>query len=136
MSQLKFYIIDGNDFSTLPEFFEVVGKTMIPDAEWEHNLDAFNDILRGGFGTPEEGFEIVWKNSNNSQIKLGYDETLRVLSQRLVHCHAANRESIAKQIEDARNKTGSTVFDWLIEIIRDHGTGGAESEDKVNLRLE
>jgi hypothetical protein len=30
---------------------------------------------------------------------------------------------------------GSTVFDWLIEIIRDHGPGGSESEDGVILDL-
>jgi RNAse (barnase) inhibitor barstar len=136
MSQLKTYIIDGNDFSTLSQFFEVVGKILIPGAEWGHNLDAFNDILRGGFGTPEEGFEIIWKNSNRSRMSLGYDETVRVLEQRLVHCHPTNRDSVAKQIRDAQNKTGSTVFDWLIDIIRDHGTHGAESEDKVSLRLE
>jgi RNAse (barnase) inhibitor barstar len=136
MNQLKTYIIDGNDFSTLPEFFEVIGNILIPGAKWGHNLDAFDDILRGGFGTPSEGFEIVWRNSSSSRIKLGYDETFRVLSLGWARCHPANREIVAKQIEDARNRIGSTVFDWLVEIIRDHGNQGAESEDNVNLRLE
>ena len=41
---MKTYEIDGEHFSTLEAFYE--GR----------NLDAFNDILRGGFGTPDEGF--------------------------------------------------------------------------------
>jgi RNAse (barnase) inhibitor barstar len=136
MSKLKTYIIDGNDFSTLPEFFEVVGRILIPGVEWGHNLDAFNDILGGGFGTPDEGFGIVWKNSKRSQIKLGYEETVRVLLQRLAHCHPANRKNVTQQIEDARNRTGSTVFDWLVEIFRDHGIQSTELEYKVDLTLE
>jgi RNAse (barnase) inhibitor barstar len=96
------YLINGQDFSTLSEFFDVVGKVLLPSFAWGRNLDAFNDILSGGFGKPDEGFELVWKNSNTSREKLGYDETVRVLSQRLLDCHPANGEAVAKQIEDAR----------------------------------
>jgi hypothetical protein len=31
---------------------------------------------------------------------------------------------------------GETVFDWLVEIIRDHDAGGEQSEDQVRLILE
>jgi len=48
--------IDGLRFSTLEEFFDEVSRTLIPGADWGRNLDAFNNILRGGFGTPEWGF--------------------------------------------------------------------------------
>ena len=133
---MKTYLINGENFSTLAEFYDAIEKVLIPNSTWGRNFDAFNDILSGGFGTPVEGFELVWKNSNVSRIELGYDETVRVLSQRLLDCHPANRESVAKQIEDARHKTGPTVFDCLIEIIRDHGPQGAEAGDNVNLRLE
>lgn len=56
------YEIDGARFSTLEEFFDEVSRVLIPGVFWGHNLDAFNDILRGGFGTPEEGFSLVWRN--------------------------------------------------------------------------
>jgi len=65
------YEIDGRDFSTLEEFYEVNGRVLIPSADWGHNLNAFNDILRGGFGTPDDGF-ILRKNSQVSQKWLGY----------------------------------------------------------------
>ena len=56
------YEIDSDRFSTLEGFFGEVSRVLIPEATWGHNLDAFNDILRGGFGTPEDGFTIRWKN--------------------------------------------------------------------------
>jgi hypothetical protein len=28
------------------------------------------------------------------------------------------------------------VFDWLVEIIRDHGAGGDQAEDNVELVLD
>lgn len=58
--------IDGERFSTLEEFYCEVDRVMRLSA-WGHNLDAFNDILRGGFGTPEEGFTIRWKNHEVSK---------------------------------------------------------------------
>ena len=126
------YQIDGHDFSTLEEFFEVISHVLIPGAEWGHNLDAFNDILRGGFGTPEEQFVLVWKNTGLSRQRLGYPETIRQLERRLSRCHPLNRDSVVAQLEAARNDSGPTVFDWLVEVIGEHGENG----DGVELRLE
>ena len=36
----------------------------------------------------------------------------------------------------AEKRRGETVFDWLVEIIREHGPGGAEQEDRVELILD
>jgi len=54
----RVYEIDGQRFSTLEDFYTEVSRVVIPGADWGHNLDAFNDILRGGFGTPEGGFTV------------------------------------------------------------------------------
>ena len=72
-------------------------------------------FLYGGFGTPEDGFILVWKNSDLSR------------EQR---CHPAWREHVKMQIEQARQNVGATVFDWLIDIIKD------EDREGVELRLE
>ena len=69
--------IDGERFSSLEEFYDEVSERLIPGAYWGRSLDAFNDILRGGFGAPDEGFILVWKNHKHSQRRLGYDETVR-----------------------------------------------------------
>lgn len=130
------YKIDGYDFATLQEFYDVVSRVVIPGADWGHNLDAFNDILRGGFGTPEGGFVLRWTNSKLSRDRLGYPETVRQLELRLTRCHPTNREWVAADLERARQRVGPTEFDWLIEIIKEHGAGGREEEDGVELILE
>lgn len=99
------------------------------------NLDAFNDILRGGFGTPDGGFTLRWLNHEVSQRRLGYDETVRQLELRLQRCHPSNRKSVAAELARAQAHTGPTVFDWLVEIIRIHGPDGEEAEDRVELVL-
>ena len=104
------YEIDGKRFTTLEEFYDVVGRVLIPGSRWGHNLNAFNDILRGGFGTPEGGFLLRWKNSHVSRERLGYPETVRQLETRLNECHPTNRDAIASELETARNGIGPTAF--------------------------
>ena len=130
------YEIDGLDFDTLEEFYEVISRVLIPGAGWGHNLDAFNDILRGGFGTPEEGFILRWKNAQVSRERLGYPETVRHLELRLQRCHPTNRVFVERDLSQARNQIGPTVFDWLREIIQIHCPGGSEETDGVELILE
>lgn len=130
--------IDGCNFSTLDGFYDEISRVLLPDIPvdgWGRNLDAFNDILRGGFGTPDEGFVLRWKNSDVSIQQLGAGETVRQLELRLQHCHRANRASVAKQLQLARSGQVETVFDWLVEIIKVHGPGGSESADAVDLVL-
>jgi uncharacterized protein (TIGR02996 family) len=130
------YEIDGRDFSTFEEFCEVVSRVLIPGAAWGHNLDAFNDILRGGFGTPKGGFVLRWKNSAVSRERLGYPETLRQVELRLARQGTDPRDVVGGDLERARQGVGPTVFDELVEIIRVHGAGSWEEEDGVDLILE
>jgi RNAse (barnase) inhibitor barstar len=120
------YEIDGRYFATLEEFYDVVSRVLIPAACWGHNLDAFNDILRGGFGTPKGGFVLRWVNSALSRERLGYPETVRQLEHRLSRCHPTNREYASADLEHARKGVGPTVFDWLVEIIAVHSADGVE----------
>jgi RNAse (barnase) inhibitor barstar len=114
--------IESERFSDLEGFFEEVSRSLIPGASWGHNLDAFNDILRGGFGTPDEGdgFVLRWEASDLSQERLGYAETIRQLERRLERCHFSNKPEVAEQLDAARRSKGATVFDWLVAIIEEH----------------
>ncbi|WGW05473.1 barstar family protein [Tropicibacter oceani] len=132
---METYRIDGERFSTLEEFYEEISRVLIPNVSWGHNLDAFNDILRGGFGTPDEGFILIWENSALSKKRLGYPETVRILERRLDRCHPTAHRSVKRQLRDAGNNKGATVFVWLVEVIRAHGEGGEEAEDNVILKL-
>lgn len=135
MAEKQIYEIEGKDFTSLDGFYDAISSQVIPGVAWGRNLDAFNDILRGGFGTPREGFVLRWRNSRLSMERLGYPETVRQLQWRLSVCHAGYRSRVLKQLAEAQAHQGAIVFDWLIAIIRTHGAEGSEKEDGVELEL-
>ena len=130
------YEIDGANFTTLEGFYDEIERVLIPSKAWGRNLDAFNDILRGGFKTPDNGFVLRWRNSDQSRARLGFAETVRQLEQRLSAAHKSNRSSIEHEIKQAKSEHGSTVFDWLVKLIKEHGASGEESSDRVELILD
>lgn len=139
MSSKQVFEIDGTNFSTLEEFYDEFTRVLRVDLGGSrklNNLDAFNDIVRGGFGTPEGGFTLRWKNYDISRQRLGYAETVRQLELRLQRCHPANVSAVVAELELAKSEQGETVFDWLVQIIKEHGPGGSESEDGVDLVLD
>ncbi len=76
------YEIDGANLSTLEEFYDEIGRVLVPGVTWGRNLDAFNDILHGGFGTPEDGFLLRWTNHELSRARLGptrFDELREII---------------------------------------------------------
>lgn len=90
----KTIVINGNNFSTLEGFYSEIDAVLTKNLSWEtgHNLNAFNDLLRGGFGVHdyEEPIVILWQNSDKSKAEL-----------------SALRD-------------GETIYEILINIIREH----------------
>ncbi len=129
------YCIDGTLTESLEAFFDQFSRVVLTEP-WGRNLDAFNDVLRGGFGTPDKGFILRWKNSARSKELLSYRETVRQLELRLLGCDFTSRGLVARDLSAAQSGVGPTVFEWLIEIISVHGAGGAEAADNVLLILE
>ena len=127
--------IDGSRFSNLEGFFKHFAEMALNGYTWGMNLDAFNDVLRGGFGTPEGGFIIEWQNHAISKQRLGYAETIRQLELRLKRCHPSNIPHVNSEPAAARGGSGSTAFDWLLEIIKTHCAEGSGEEDGVELTL-
>ncbi|MHC4266475.1 MAG: barstar family protein [Planctomycetota bacterium] len=70
---VKTIIIDGNNFSNMNEFYTEVEKNFCKDFKMGRNLDAFVDVLSGGFGVfeYEENINLIWKNSEKSKNNLG-----------------------------------------------------------------
>jgi RNAse (barnase) inhibitor barstar len=70
----KTFIFNGDNFSSLGEFYTEAEKLLTKDFKgFGRNLDAFNDVLRGGFGSfeYEEPITIIWLNTNKSKKDLG-----------------------------------------------------------------
>jgi RNAse (barnase) inhibitor barstar len=126
----KVYEIDGSNSSNLDEFAANFTDKLNLEIDWRGNLDAFNDILHGGFGTPDEGFILVWKNSELSRHSLGYPETIKWLEERIQNCHPSNVEHFKQRLELAQQNKGKTIFDTLIEII------SSDDHKDIELRLE
>ena len=129
------FVIDGTKFSTFEEFTIYFSDLFLEDYKWNGNLDAFNDLLRGGFGTPEGGFVIHWKDSNLSRDALGYAATISWFESKIQTCHPSNVASMKRDLEKARLGLGETLFDWIVEIIMIHCDGGREAEDGLELIL-
>jgi hypothetical protein len=49
---------------------------VVPDVYWGRNLDAFDDVFSGGFGTAEAGFTLRWANHELPRQRLPEFETL------------------------------------------------------------
>ncbi|MER5966931.1 barstar family protein [Streptomyces sp. NPDC002057] len=113
----RIYVLDGSRIETLEDFWRAIGEAVNgPGGYFGGNLDAFNDCLHGGFGTPDDGdFTVEWHDHTHSRRALGHLETARQLEIRRGRCHPTHRPSVAHELAAARAGEGPTVFDWLVE---------------------
>lgn len=102
---IKEIVIEGNNFYDIEGFYWEIDRVLTKDLSWQtgHNLNAFNDLLWGGFGVHEyeEPIVLIWRDSEKSKADLGYGKTAR--------CSEGSTQS-----------TGDTLFDMILGIIRDH----------------
>jgi RNAse (barnase) inhibitor barstar len=122
--QPKVLVIDGSHFSTLNGFYDEVEMLLAKGLDWQagHNLDAFNDLLYGGFGVmePFEKFTLIWKGSTKSRNDLGKEETIRYYERKLASNQRIKFEMFAEKLEKMKRGEGETLFDVLVEIIQTH----------------
>lgn len=130
MRDLPVLVIDGATFSDF-EGFTWEFSRMFDDYTWRGHMDAFNDILHGGFGTPDGLWTLRWLNSGLSRSALGYDETVRHLEGPLQTCHPSHRQRILDEISRAQRGQGPTLFDDIVETIRGSGLDYFNPEDGV-----
>lgn len=84
---LKSFVLDGNNFSNIEGFHDEVQHVLTDDFKaYGRGLDAFNDVLRGGFVKYEydEPFTLVWKNASKSRKELGsnFDDLIDIIERR------------------------------------------------------
>jgi undecaprenyl-diphosphatase len=119
-------VIDGDDFSDLDGFYDQVSSLLgSPEDKPIRSMDAFNDLLRGGFGDIEPGEElhILWRNADKSRADLGYAATAAYYQRLLERCHPDNREKIRKRLDRALAGEGDTLFDLICGVIRRTDSG-------------
>lgn len=70
-SNLSEYIINGEEIESFQDFIKFFNDNLWKNYKWNGKLDAFNDLLRGDFGSPPEGFLLIWKNSDETKNNIG-----------------------------------------------------------------
>jgi len=120
--------IDGSAFDDMPGFYDEVERKLTCGLAWRigRNLNAFNDVLRGGFGVHEYGEPIAirWLHAGKSRSDFGYGATVEHYKDMLECCHPSNRAIVEKRLDSASQKTGRTLFDIIIEIINNNDDSG------------
>ncbi len=72
MAQKETLTLRGEAIYDRASFYEEVTNVILNgNSDWGKNLDAFNDVLRGGFGSPPGGFNLIWQNHATSKQALG-----------------------------------------------------------------
>lgn len=114
-------IIDGSRFSTIDEFYVEMERILTKDLSWRtgRNMDAFHDLLRGGFGVHAYGerVDFIWICAEKSRQDFGYVATVRYWETILKRCHPSNRPMMTEKIKAAQAHTGPTLFDIITEEI-------------------
>jgi hypothetical protein len=129
---LPVLIVDGARFSDFDGFVREFSR-LLGNYTWRGNLDAFQRPAPRGFRDARErmGAEVAQLRVVSARARA----TTQRLERLLLTCHPSNRSAIEARISSSRRCEGPTLFDEIIEIIRDHGPGGSESEDGILLEL-
>ena len=116
------YTIDGAHFANFEEFVAEINNTLLVGSYWRGGLDAFDDMLWGGYGTPDEDvdFKVIWKNFQKSKISLGYEATAKWLNSIVDRAHPTNVPSIRVRIDQANNKSGMQLWMMIVDILTGH----------------
>jgi len=118
-------IIDGNRFSDLESFYDEIDRLLTKDLDWDtgHNLDAFNDLLSGGFGVHEfnEPIRIIWVNFEKSKTDLGIIATTKYYEGKIANPRF-NSSFFENKLKELKDGNGMTLCDTILEIIssREH----------------
>jgi len=128
---MKKVYLDSEMINNLDSFYDEVARKLAGSLgnDFGRNLDAFNDVLRGGFGIHEygESLELIIQDHIKLITVLGWEQTINYISQKLLHCHPSNLENIKNDLELAKKHQGKTLWEIILEIIQEN--------DNIELKL-
>ena len=123
MKKLEFKI-NGDNFQDIEGFYDELNRLVMKEENWKLgvSLDAFNDLLYGGFGIIKDydELEIIWLNSEKSRKDLGLETTKSYYQNKLEHPEIYNSKFIQEKLEELEAGNGQTYFEILLEIISEH----------------
>lgn len=114
------YVLDGERFDTLEEFYTEVARVFINGETWGENLNTLKILLHGGIRQIPKEFRLIWRHAKRSREQLGYAETVQQLQLQLRDCHPTVLIKTAWALRAALRGQGPTVFDWIVASIEEH----------------
>ncbi|MDQ1090060.1 barstar family protein [Siphonobacter sp. SORGH_AS_1065] len=116
--------IDGEHIHDIESFYEEINRVFMAEEDWKlgASLDAFDDLLYGGYGIAKEAkkVELIWKNAEKSRLGLGYAITKAYYEQKLQPGSSYNKALFQEKLQDLEGGHGQTYFDLLVTIIAEH----------------
>lgn len=121
---MKQITINGNNIHSIPSLYAEINRVFMAEEDWQigNSLDAFNDLLYGGFGAirSDERIQLIWCNIEKSKEALGYETTKAYYEGKLKADSTFNREYFQEKLTALENGEGETYFDILMAIIVEH----------------
>lgn len=120
----KEFIINGGCISDITTFYQEINRVFMQDENWKiaESLDAFNDLLHGGFGAlrSEETNIVIWKNMEVSRNALGYETTKKYYLNKLLPNSPFNKKHFRIKLDGLESGESQTYFDIILKIIAEH----------------
>ena len=124
MSDLKEIIIDGSKFSDVAGFYDEIERQLTHELDWRigRNLNALNDVLRGGFGVHQYGepIALTWLHSNKSKADLGPEATIAQWENALYRAESHQRDWLLQELDQLRKGAGKTLYASIRAVIQSH----------------
>ncbi len=118
-------MIEGNNIVDIPSFYREINRVFMHGENWEigQSLDAFNDMLYGGFGIIQgsDTIRFIWKNFKKNKMDLGFETTKAFYIEKLQTPSRFNTDLIRKWLDALEKGMGKTFFEIVIDIIESHG---------------
>lgn len=120
----KTFFVDGSLIHDIPTLYDEINRVFMVSENWKlgPSLDAFNDMLYGGYGAikGDEPVDLIWLNFEQNKKALGIDTTRTWYLEKLKSPSVFNSELFMHKLEALENGAGQTYFDILLEIISGH----------------
>lgn len=120
----KKIIINGKSIKDIATFYEEINRVLMSEEDWNigNSLDAFNDLLYGGFGGihGDEPITLVWLDLNESREALGYQVTRFYYEEKLKPDSPFNKKMFKEKLAALEYGTGETYFEIIVSIIYAH----------------
>lgn len=121
---MKSITIEGKNITDIATFYQEINRVFMSNENWKiaPSLDAFNDLLYGGFGAidSKEPTTLIWKNFEENRKTLGLKTTKKFYESKLTAPEIYNINFVKGKITALESSNGSTYFEIILEIISDH----------------